>query len=231
MKHPIIMDYESKLKKDQKANYQDALIEVCESHLKNNERPKLLIHACCAVCSTVALEVLNKYMDIVVYFYNPNIHPREEFQKRLDTQLDLINKFNKDKNANVEFIAGEYKPRDFFEETKGFEEEPEGKGLRCGICYGMRMEDAANKAIEIDSDYFATTLTLSPMKNSETINNLGFDLEKSYDVYYLPSDFKKNGGTQLSRDLSIKYDIYRQNYCGCVFAAKEQKIDFKEIMK
>ncbi len=231
MKHPIIKAYEKSLNKQQKRNYQDALIKICEDHKKNNHRPNILIHACCAVCSTVALDVLNQYMNVVVYFYNPNIHPQHEFRRRSDAQRDLIDKFNIEYNADIKFIEGKYIAREFFKKTLLLKDEKEGSGHRCGVCYGMRMEDAAIAAIELGSDYFCTTLTLSPMKNSSVINQQGFDLEEQYDVYYLPSDFKKNGGMQRSKELTTLFDVYRQNYCGCIFGAKAKGVDLVKVVK
>ncbi len=230
-KHPIVIEELSKLQPEQKANYQDILLKICETHLEKGERPKLLIHSCCAVCTTVALDVLVKYMDIVVYFYNPNIHPEIEFCRRREAQRKFIADFNRDHDSKIEFIAAKYNTDDFFKRTTGMEFDKEGTGNRCKVCYSLRMEFAAQKALEIDADYFATALTLSPMKNSQTINQIGFTIEEQFNVYYLPSDFKKNNGNVRSRNLCTQYNVYRQCYCGCIYAARDQKINMREVIK
>ncbi len=230
-KHPVVVEELNKLKPEQKANYQNILMKICEDHLAKNERPKLLIHSCCAVCTTVALDVLVKYMDIIVYFYNPNIHPEIEYRRREEAQKKFINEFNEKNDSKIEFLAAEYTTDDFFSRTKGMENDKEGTGNRCKVCYSLRMEFAAQKAIEVDADYFATALTLSPMKNSQVINKIGMTIEEQFNVYYLPSDFKKNNGNVRSRNLCDEYNVYRQCYCGCIFAARDQEINFREVIK
>ncbi len=230
-RHPIVDAELAKLQPEQKANYQNILLKICENHKKNGERPKLLIHSCCAVCTTVALDVLVEFMDIIVYFYNPNIHPEIEYRRREEAQKRFINDFNQKNNANIEFLAAPYSTDDFFARTKGMELDKEGTGNRCKVCYSLRMEFAADKALELNADYFATALTLSPMKNSQVINQIGFNIEEQFNVYYLPSDFKKNNGNVRSRNLCEEYNVYRQCYCGCIYAARDQEINFREVIK
>ena len=214
-KHPIIKDYESRLKKDQKANYQDALIEVCESHLKNNERPKLLIHACCAVCSTVALEVLNKYMDIVVYFYNPNIHPIEEYEIRKNENKRFCDKLG------FECIDGDYDKDNWFERIKGLEDEPE-RGKRCTQCFDMRFERSALFAQENGFGVYATTLGISRWKDMEQINSSGLRAAKRYeDVSYWDFNWRKQGGSSRMVEISKREEFYQQEYCGCVYSLRD----------
>lgn len=214
--------------KNQKINYDNVLKNLIQEWGKNNIRPKLLIHSCCAPCSTYVLEYLTQYSDIAIFFSNSNIHPKEEYIKRMLVQKDFIEEFNKRTNNNVKFYADEYAPSKFMRAVKGLENEKEG-GDRCHICYEMRLDKAAQKAMELEYDYFASALTLSPKKNSQVINESGYLLQEKIDVYYLPSDFKKNNGYKRSIEMCEDYNIYRQCYCGCVFAAKHQGINFKEV--
>lgn len=228
--HPVVAKAKNMLKQDQKLNYQQVLLDICKDHQEKGERPHLLIHSCCAVCTTVALDTLSKFMDITVYFYNPNIHPKIEYQRRELAQKKFIEDFNAANGTEIQFLAAEYTTSDFFKQTKGLEEEKEG-GLRCKVCYSLRMEFAALKALEIGADYFATALTLSPMKNSKVINDIGNEIQQQYNIYYLPSDFKKNNGNTRSRNLCEQYNVYRQCYCGCIFAAKDQGIEFHGVIE
>ena len=182
-----------------------------------SEPPRLLLHSCCAPCSSYVLEYLSPYFQIVDYYYNPNIEPAAEYDKRacelrrLTEQMPLKNK--------VEFICADYNPHPFHNAIKGFEQEPEG-GKRCLICYRLRLEESAKKAKELGCDWFGTTLTISPLKNAKEINRIGFELQEQYGIQYLPSDFKKKNGYKRSIELSAQYDLYRQNYCGCIFSKK-----------
>lgn len=214
--------------KNQKINYDNVLKDLIKEWQKNNLRPKLLIHSCCAPCSTYVLEYLTQFSEITIFFSNSNIHPKEEYIKRLLVHKDFVEQFNKKNNTNVGFIADEYAPSKFIKAVKGLEDEKEG-GERCHVCYEMRLDNAAQKAIELDFDYFASALTLSPKKNAQVINESGYTIQEKISVYYLPSDFKKNSGYKRSIEMCEEYDIYRQCYCGCVFAAKDQGIDFKEV--
>lgn len=216
--------------KNQKINYQQILIKMIETWQAEGIRPKLLIHSCCAPCSTTVLEFLAQYADITIYFANSNIHPEVEYLHRMQVQEKFVRDFNEDTGSNVQFMAAEYQPKDFFEKTKGYEDAPEG-GERCHICYQMRLDLTALKAKELGFDYFASALTLSPMKNSQKINEIGLEIQELFDMQYLPSDFKKNNGYKRSIELCKIYDVYRQCYCGCVFASKAQNVDLSEIIK
>lgn len=215
----------------QQVNYNIEQETILKAFRKIGKRPKILVHSCCAPCSTYVLEKLVVDADVTIYFYNPNIHPKEEYERRKRAQLAFIQAFNERTNSEVAFIAERYAPREFYKVTKDLAEEKEGTGKRCAVCYELRMNEAAQKAIELKHDFFASALTLSPKKNSGKINQIGFELEQEYDeVSYLPSDFKKNNGYKRSIELCQEYEVYRQCYCGCVFAAKEQGIDFKTVI-
>ena len=189
----------------------DALIENL------NSTPSLLIHACCAPCSSYVIEYLSEYFHINILYYNPNITNPEEYNYRLSEEERLINELPV-KNP-VKLIKGEYNPKAFIEAVKGLENEPEG-GKRCEKCFELRLSEAAKKCKEIGADYFLTTLTISPLKNAEKINEIGNRIADEYGVKYLPSDFKKKNGYKRSIELSEEYNLYRQNYCGCVFSRK-----------
>lgn len=178
-------------------------------------RPKLLLHSCCGPCSSAVLELLVKYFDIDVYYYNPNIYPEKEFIKRKNEQQKLLKKLD----SNINFIEGEYDYNLYKETTKGLENEQEG-GLRCKECIKLRMESTCLYAKEHNYDYFTTTLSVSPHKNSKMINEIGYDLEKQYNMPYIYSDFKKKDGYKRSIILSKEYDLYRQDYCGCEFSIR-----------
>lgn len=181
--------------------------------LKN--RPKLLLHSCCGPCSSAVLELLIKYFDVDIYYYNPNIFPEEEFIKRSKTQEKLL----KQLNENVSFILGDYDYELYKKTVTGLENEKEG-GLRCRECINMRMEEACKYAKEHNYDYFTTTLSVSPHKNSKMINEIGYALEEKYNIPYLYSDFKKKDGYKRSIILSKEYDLYRQDYCGCEYSIR-----------
>lgn len=187
----------------------DAIIENL------NSTPTLLIHACCAPCSSYVIEYLSEYFHINILYYNPNITNAEEYNYRLSEEERLINELPV-KNP-VNFIKGEYNPEVFISAVKGLENEPEG-GKRCEKCFELRLREAAEKCKEIGADYFLTTLTISPLKNADKINEIGEKLAEEYGVKYLPSDFKKKNGYKRSIELSKEYNLYRQNYCGCVFS-------------
>lgn len=180
--------------------------------------PKLLLHACCAPCSSYCLEYLSKYFSITVFYYNPNIFPEEEYRKRVEEMKRLISEM--DFVNPVSFLEGEYIPQDFFDMAKGLEKVPEG-GERCFKCYRMRMEETAKLAEKQGFDYFTTTLSISPLKNAAKINEIGEELGEIYKVEHLPSDFKKKNGYKRSIELSAEHHLYRQNYCGCVYSRRE----------
>ena len=189
----------------------DALIQSL-----GERRPRLLLHSCCGPCSSYVLEYLSDYFDITLFFYNPNIQPAEEYEKRLSAQTQLLESA-KYKNP-VAFLAGEYEPQRFFEAVKGLENCREG-GARCEKCFELRLSKAAEIAKKGGFDYFATTLTVSPHKNAVLINEIGGRYQN-----YLPSDFKKREGYKRSIILSKEYELYRQDYCGCIFSKGEKDI-------
>lgn len=200
-----------------KQNYQKLLDEIIKENIEKGVVPKLLLHACCAPCSSYCLEYLSQFFEIIVFYYNPNISFREEYEYRLQEEKRLISLMSF-KNS-VSIIEGEYTPADFFSAVKGLENEPEG-GKRCVKCFKLRLEAAAETAKKLNADYFATTLTISPLKNAQLINTIGEQLGKEYGVNWLYSDFKKREGYKRSIVLSKKYELYRQNYCGCIFSKR-----------
>lgn len=200
----------------QKINYQYKLDELINSL---SQTPKMLLHSCCAPCSSYCLEYLAKYFSITVLYYNPNISPKEEFDKRVEEQKRLIAQLEV-KNP-VSLVVDEYDPRQFYAAVKGLEHIKEG-GERCFACYRLRLERAAKYAEEYNFDFYCTTLSVSPYKNAQKINEIGNELSEIYKVKFLPSDFKKKGGYQRSIELSREYGLYRQDYCGCVFSKQER---------
>ena len=181
--------------------------------------PSLLLHACCAPCSSACLEYLNGNFDMTVFYYNPNISPKEEFEKRLSEEKRLVSEMPL--SGDIRVIEGEYDYGDFLEAVKGLEDAPEG-GERCFKCYRLRLEKTAELAKKKGFDYFCTTLSISPLKNSQRINEIGEAVAEQYGVKWLPSDFKKKEGYKRSIELSKQYGLYRQNFCGCVFSKKEE---------
>ena len=199
-------------------NYQKELDRLIGQMQKENKVPSLFLHSCCAPCSSYVLEYLSKYFDITVFYYNPNIYPEEEYRKRVQEITRLVNSMEFE--HPVKLIEGRYDPQEFFRMAKGMEDKPEG-GERCFRCYRQRMEEAAKLAKEGGYDYFTTTLSISPLKNAARINEIGEELAEIYHVTHLPSDFKKKNGYKRSIELSHEYDLYRQNYCGCVYSRRE----------
>lgn len=193
-----------------KINYQLELEKILNT-LEN--KPKLLLHACCGVCSSYVIEYLNKYFDITVLYYNPNIYPENEYNKRLENQEKIINKMS----PNIKFKTLKYDETEFLDYVKGLEDEKEG-GSRCSKCFYLRMEKTAEIAKKENYDFFCTTLSVSPHKNSQILNKIGQKLEKKYQIKYLYSDFKKKEGYKRSNELARIYNIYRQNYCGCRYS-------------
>ncbi len=193
-------------------NYQRKLDEIIEGL---SERKTLLLHACCAPCSSYVLEYLDNFFDITVFYYNPNISPLSEYEKRISELRRLISEMPLSHEIN--FLGGTYEPEKFDNIAKGLENVPEG-GERCFRCYRLRMEEAAKIAAEKGFDYFTTTLSISPHKNAEKLNEIGEELEKEYNIKYLYSDFKKKNGYKRSIELSREYNLYRQNYCGCIYS-------------
>lgn len=192
-------------------NYQKELDRLISG--LDGRKPKLLLHVCCAPCSSYCQEYLTKYFDITLLFYNPNMDTYAEYSKRADELRRLV----KEAGFAVEVIIMDYEPQKFLDMARGLEEIPEG-GARCFKCYELRMREAAEYAAEHGFDYFTTTLSISPLKNAVRINEIGEKLAAEYGVKHLPSDFKKRGGYQRSIELSHEYSLYRQNYCGCRFS-------------
>lgn len=184
--------------------------------------PTLLLHSCCAPCSSYVLSYLTKYFKITVLYYNPNISPKEEYEKRKEEQIRLINEMPFVNPVTI--IDCDYDNDKFEEIVKGLEEEKEG-GCRCHKCYRLRLEKTATLAKQNHFDYFGTTLTVSPYKNSQKLNEIGAELESIYQVPYLYSDFKKKEGYKKSIELSRIYNLYRQNYCGCVYSKQKNEIN------
>lgn len=202
-----------------KENYQKQLDAVLDEITQSGKSPTLLLHSCCAPCSSYVLLYLSDYFKITVFYYNPNIYPQKEYFHRVKEQQEFIKKI-KTKNP-VEFIEGDYNPQDFYGAASGLEHEPEG-GKRCYECYTLRLEKTAALAAEAGFDYFTTTLSISPYKNAVWLNEIGRELEKKYSAAYLPADFKKKNGYKRSIELSAEYNLYRQNYCGCVYSQRAE---------
>ena len=181
------------------------------------EGEKLLLHACCAPCSSAVLERIGNFFEISILYYNPNITEKEEYEKRIVEIKKLISMIHP--KYKVSLIEGDYNPEKFFEMAKGLEKEPE-RGKRCYKCYEMRLEETAKIAEKLGFNHFATTLTLSPHKNSNWINEIGEELTKKYNTNYLYSDFKKKNGYKRSIELSKEYNLYRQDYCGCIYSKR-----------
>lgn len=198
-----------------KQNYQKILDSELERISQSGKIPTLLLHSCCAPCSSYVLEYLTEYFNIILYYYNPNISPESEYRYRLSELERLISEMPL-KNR-VEITPAEYNPDIFCKLAEGLEDLPE-RGLRCQKCIFQRLEKTAEKACELGADYFTTTLTISPYKDSEYINKAGEELQKQYDIKYLFSDFKKRNGYKRSIQLSTEYNLYRQNFCGCIYS-------------
>ena len=196
-----------------KINYQKETDSVIES--LNGTVPTLLLHSCCAPCSSYTLEYLSRYFSITVFYFNPNISPKAEFDKRFAEQKRLIETLPSENKISL--ICGDYNYDEFLNVARGYESVPEG-GERCFRCYRMRLEKTAELAKQNGFDYFCTTLSISPLKNSQKINEIGFNVAEKYGVKWLPSDFKKREGYKRSVELSKKYNLYRQNFCGCVYS-------------
>ncbi len=210
------------VKQQQKLNYQKELDRILNGVLCRDTKPSLLLHSCCGPCSSYCLSYLYDYFDITVFYFNPNIDPKEEYEHRLSEQRRIIHALNDDLSADIHLIEGEYDHDVFLFAAKGLESEPEG-GKRCEKCFRLRLNATCQKAKELGFDYYGTTLTVSPHKNAVLINEIGSQIagiDENKQVFWLPSDFKKKNGYQISIELSRKYDLYRQDYCGCEFARK-----------
>lgn len=200
-------------------NYQKELDKTIENILKQDNIPSLLIHSCCAPCSSYVLEYLSQYFSITVLYYNPNIFPKEEYEYRISEQKKLID--NLPAKNKINFIPTDYEPEKFYNAIKGHEKDKEG-GERCFICYELRLRETAEYAKRGGFDYFTTTLSISPMKNATKLNEIGVKVAEEYGLEYLVSDFKKKNGYKRSVELSKEYGLYRQDYCGCVYSASDE---------
>lgn len=200
-------------------NYQKELDKVIESLSQQEKVPTLLLHSCCAPCSSYVLEYLSNYFGITVFYYNPNIYPDEEYEMRVREQQRFIRAFPA--KHPIDFIEGAYDKERFYEMARGLEAVPEG-GQRCFQCYELRLREAGELAKARGFDYFTTTLSISPMKNAEKLNEIGLRLAEELGVAYLCSDFKKRNGYKRSTELSREYGMYRQDYCGCVFSYNQK---------
>ncbi len=201
-------------------NYQKELDRFIEKLKKEERVPRLLLHSCCAPCSSYVLEYLSDYFEITVFYYNPNIFPESEYTKRILEQQMLIE--DMDFRHPVSFVAGNYDREAFYEIARGLEHLKEG-GERCLKCYELRLRETACLAKKGEFEYFTTTLSISPLKNADRLNEIGTRLAKEYGVEYLQSDFKKKNGYKRSIELSKEYGLYRQDYCGCEFSIRDAK--------
>ena len=203
-----------------KRNYQKEMETVIADHQKKGEVPTLLLHSCCAPCSSYCLEYLSSYFQITVLYYNPNIFPEAEFLHRIEEQRRLIESLPS--KYPITFLAGAYDSEKFYALAKGLEMVPEG-GERCFRCFRLRLEEAARYAKEGGFDYFTTTLSISPLKNAEKLNEIGEEIAGREGLRYLNSDFKKKNGYKRSTELSREYGLYRQDYCGCIYSKMERE--------
>ena len=205
-------------KKMNRINYQRELDKIIEKNIKDERVPTLLLHSCCAPCSSYCLEYLSQYFEITDLYYNPNITDETEYRHREEELRRLISE--QPHLHPVAFVAGTYEPEKFRSISKGLEMCPEG-GDRCFKCYELRIREAAEYARRGKYDYFTTTLTISPLKNAQKLNEIGYRVAEETGTVWLPSDFKKKGGFLRSTQLSSEYGLYRQNYCGCVFSKRD----------
>ncbi len=212
------MNTQSEIDRSGRQNWQRKLDKTIEGL---EGRKNLLLHACCAPCSSYVLEYLTDFFDISLLYYNPNIFPESEYLKRVEQVKKLLSEMPL--KSSVRLVEGRYDPKEFFELSKGLETVPEG-GERCFKCYRLRLEEAAREAKKGGFDYFTTTLSISPHKNADKLNEIGEELEGQYGVKYLYADFKKKNGYKRSIELSRVYGLYRQDYCGCVFSKRQREL-------
>lgn len=204
-----------------RTNYQKQLEEVLKRMKEEGKRKRLLLHACCAPCSSYCLEYLREAFALTVFFYNPNLTEQEEYRRRVEEEKRLIALMNgQEGSSQIEILEGRYEPERFLEAAKGLETCKEG-GERCVRCFALRLGETARVAAEGGFDFFTTSLTISPLKNSALLNQIGAQEGERYGVRFLPSDFKKNNGYLRSTQLSRLYGLYRQNYCGCIYSKVE----------
>ena len=204
-----------------RTNYQKQLEEVLKRMKEEGKRKRLLLHACCAPCSSYCLEYLREAFALTVFFYNPNLTEQEEYRRRVEEEKRLIALMNgQEGSSQIEILEGRYEPERFLEAAKGLETCKEG-GERCVRCFALRLGETARVAAADGFDFFTTSLTISPLKNSALLNRIGAQEGERYGVRFLPSDFKKNNGYLRSTQLSRLYGLYRQNYCGCIYSKVE----------
>lgn len=206
-------------------NYQKEMEAIIQRECKGDRVPRLLLHSCCAPCSSYCLKVLSEYFSVTVFYYNPNIYPEEEYRMRVQEQERFIAEFPM--KHPVSFIEGCYDTARFYEMAKGLEQLPEG-GERCFCCYELRLRETAEMAVRGGFDFFTTTLSISPMKNAGKLNEIGAELEAEYGVAYLYSDFKKKNGYKESTEISREYQMYRQYYCGCVYSKQQRDEEIRK---
>lgn len=202
-----------------KQNYDLIMEQEIKKITREGRKPTLLLHSCCAPCSCAVIEYLLQYFEIIIFFYNPNITFEDEYKIRLEEQKDYLKK----RGYNIEVIEGNYNPKeDFFEKVKGLEKAKEG-GERCFKCYNLRLEETALKAKELGFEYFSSVLSISPLKNAQWINEIGNSLAEKYQIKFLNGDFKKKSRYLQSVNISKEFNLYRQDYCGCVFSKMERE--------
>lgn len=212
-------------------NYQKELENILDGIKRSEgglEPPTLLLHSCCAPCSSYVLKYLREYFSITVFYYNPNISERTEYRKRVEEQIKLIEIYNTQPGNQIHIIDGDYEPKVFFDITREYRDCKEG-GERCFLCYELRLKKTAQLAKEGKYSYFTTTLTISPLKNAQKLNEIGYYLGAEYGVHWLPSDFKKKEGYKQSIELSAQYGLYRQDYCGCIYSKIEREKNQSKI--
>ncbi|WP_026525460.1 epoxyqueuosine reductase QueH [Butyrivibrio sp. MB2005] len=223
-----------------KVNYAKELEKKIDEFQKEGRIPSLLLHACCAPCSSYCLEYLRQFFDITVFYYNPNIMNEPEYRKRVEEEKRLIAEYNRqvetgnfegmnsDASARkIDIIEGDYVVKDFLDAVKGLESCPEG-GDRCTKCFELRLEESAKVAADKGVDFFTTTLTISPLKDADRLNRIGNEMAQKYNTHFLPSDFKKKEGYKRSIELSHKFDLYRQDFCGCEFSRLQRLAEKKD---
>lgn len=208
-----------------KRNYQKELDNIIKKQQEAGERPTLLLHSCCAPCSSYVLEYLSQFFQITLFYYNPNITDQAEYEKRIEEVKKLVKEMGL---SDISVLEGAYEPEKFFSMAKKWPGEKEG-GKRCYDCYRMRLDETAKEAKRRKFDYFTTTLSISPHKNAEWLNEIGKEMEEQYEVTHLPADFKKRNGYKRSIELSSMYQLYRQDYCGCIFSRQEREEEKKKI--
>ncbi len=207
-------------KNSQKVNYQIVLDKILEEISTWDRTPTLLLHVCCAPCASYVLEYLSSYFLITILFYNPNIYPEKEYYKRFEEATKLLEMVKYDNP--IKLLSIPYSNKQFYDRVAGFENEKEG-GKRCGVCFELRQEKAAQYAADNGYDFFSSSLTISPHKNAQLLNKIGHELEEKYNIRYLYSDFKKKNGYKRSVEIAKEVGLYRQDYCGCEYSLKAQK--------